>query len=253
MKKVKIFAHRGASAYAPENTMAAFELAMKQGADGIELDVQLTKDGIPVVIHDERIDRVSKRKGAVREFTFQELQKIPVPNGMSQYGEACVPTLEEVLELVKPSAMEVNIELKTGIFWYPDLEKKVLDLVEKTRMEERVIYSSFNHYSIQRVLREKPDANTAYLFSDVIVKVQEYARANGVKGLHPGLHHIEMGFLQEYLDSGLSVRVWTVDRPEQIKRLIKAGTDAVITNVPDLALKVRKEIEDQLSLENTLI
>lgn len=245
MKKVKIFAHRGASAYAPENTLEAFRLAMEQGADGIELDVQLTKDGVPVVIHDERIDRVSQGKGAVRDYTLEELQKIRVPNGMSRYQDAQIPTLRQVLDLAKPSRMEVNIELKTGIYWYPEIEGRVLELVKQAGMEERVIYSSFNHYSIGRILREKPDAETAYLFNDIIVNVHEYARKNQVKGLHPGRHHIGMDFLQEYLDSGLAVRVWTVDDPEQIRELIQAGVDAVITNVPDVAMRVRGEAEEE--------
>ena len=243
MKQVKIFAHRGASAYAPENTIDAFRLAMEQGADGIELDVQLTKDGVPVVIHDETIRRVSGRKGAVRDYTFEELRKIPVPNGMTAYPDARIPTLEEVLELVKPGKTEVNIELKTGIYWYPGLEDKVLELVQRSGMEERILYSSFNHYSIRRILERNPEAQTAYLFNDVILDIPAYAKANGVKGLHPGLHHIGMGFLREYLESGLAVRVWTVNEPKQIQTLLEAGVDAVITNVPDTALKLREQME----------
>ena len=102
MKKVKIFAHRGASAYAPENTLEAFRLAMEQGADGIELDVQLTKDGELVVIHDETIDRVSNGKGAVRDYTLEELKSFSVSNHFEQYPDVKIPTLREVLELVKP-------------------------------------------------------------------------------------------------------------------------------------------------------
>ena len=114
MKKVKIFAHRGASAYAPENTLESLS-AGYGNRERMELswDVQLTKDGVPVVIHDERIDRVSHGKGAVRDYTLEELQKIRVPNGMSRYQDAQIPTLRQVLDLVKPSRMEVNIELKT--------------------------------------------------------------------------------------------------------------------------------------------
>ena len=91
MKKVKIFAHRGASAYAPENTLEAFRLAMEQGADGIELDVQLTKDGELVVIHDETIDRVSNGKGAVRDYTLEELKSFSVSNHFEQYPDVKIP------------------------------------------------------------------------------------------------------------------------------------------------------------------
>ena len=118
----KIFAHRGASAYAPENTLPAFELAERQGADGIELDVQLTKDGEVAVIHDEKIDRTGTGEGFVRDFTLAELKSLSFHNQMEEYRGVKIPTLREVLELVKPGNMAVNIELKTGIFWYPGIE-----------------------------------------------------------------------------------------------------------------------------------
>ena len=124
MKQAKIFAHRGASGYAPENTLEAFALAQQQGADGIELDVQLSKDGVPVVFHDESLKRVSGHAGMIKDFTLEELKRIPVSNGFAQYPEARIPTLEEALNLVKPGSMEINIELKTGIFWYPEIEEK---------------------------------------------------------------------------------------------------------------------------------
>ena len=149
----KVFAHRGASGYAPENTLQAFSLAQEQGADGIELDVQLTKDGEVVVIHDETIDRTSTGKGYVRDYTLEELKKFSFHNHMEKYKGVKIPTLREVLELVKPGKMEVNIELKTGIFWYPDIEEKTMKIVEEAGMEDRVIYSSFNHYSVQKVRR----------------------------------------------------------------------------------------------------
>ena len=175
MKEVKIFAHRGASGYAPENTLAAFRLAEEQGSDGVELDVQLTKDGEVVVIHDEKIDRTSTGTGFVRDYTLEELKKFSFHNHMEAYEGETIPTLEEVLNLLKPGKMEVNIELKTGIFWYPEIEEKTMEIVKKTGMEDRVIYSSFNHYSIQEVRRLNPEAETAYLYGDVILDVEKYA------------------------------------------------------------------------------
>ena len=184
MNKVKIFAHRGASAYAPENTLEAFRLAMEQGADGIELDVQMTKDGELVVIHDETIDRVSNGNGAVRDYTLEELKQFSVSNHFEQYPDVKIPTLREVLELIKPGTMEINIELKTGIYWYPQIEQKVLELVKEEGMEERIIYSSFNHYSVQKIRELSPEAETAYLIGDVMLDVADYTRNTGIKGLH---------------------------------------------------------------------
>lgn len=240
----KIFAHRGASAYAPENTVEAFALAMEQGADGIELDVQMTKDGQVVVIHDETIDRGSDGTGAVRDYTLEELKKFHFSNHMENYENAVIPTLKEVLDLIKSSNMLLNIELKTGIYWYPNLEEKTMELVKEAGMEDRVIYSSFNHYSIKKILELNPHAECAFLYSDVILNVDKYAKNAGVCGLHPAVYHLKMAeFLKEYQESGLKVRVWTVNKKEDMEKFIKADLEAVITNYPDKALEIRNALQ----------
>lgn len=240
----KIFAHRGASAYAPENTVEAFALAMEQGADGIELDVQMTKDGQVVVIHDETIDRVSDGTGAVRDYTLEELKKFHFSNHMENYENAVIPTLKEVLDLIKSSNMLLNIELKTGIYWYPNLEEKTMELVKESGMEDRVIYSSFNHYSIKKILELNPHAECAFLYSDVILNVDKYAKNAGVCGLHPAVYHLKMAeFLKEYQESGLKVRVWTVNKKEDMEKFIKEDLEAVITNYPDKALEIRNALQ----------
>ena len=242
MKKTEIYAHRGACGYAPENTLEAFALAMEQGADGIELDVQLSKDGQLVVIHDETIDRVCDGTGEVRQYTLEELKKFTVSGLDGKTGR--IPTLREVLELVKPSRMKVNIELKTGIFWYPEIEHLTAEETARQGMEDRVVYSSFNHYSIQKLKEYVPEAETAYLYSDVILNVDSYAKRTGVQGLHPALYHVKMAdFLNEYQKSGLKLRVWTVNEEKDIEMLVRAGVDAVITNYPDRAVRIRDEIQ----------
>ena len=149
-----------------------------------------------------------------------------------------------VLDTVKASGIQVNIELKTGIYWYPEIEQKVTDLVKKAGMEERVIYSSFNHYSIQQMKKIVPEAETAYLYSDVILNVAEYAKNTKVDGLHPAVYHVKMAdFLKEYLGSNLNVRVWTVNEKADMKWLIDAGVTAIITNYPDMAVQIKKEAE----------
>lgn len=241
----EIFAHRGASGYAPENTMDAFKLAVKQGAEGIELDVQLSKDGIPVVIHDETIDRVTNGHGYVKDYTLEELKNFTIMKGKYQeYEHSKIPTLEEVLVYAKKESLTVNIELKTGIYWYPEIEEKTVDLVKKTKMEDLVIYSSFNHYSIRKIKEIAPQAETAYLYSDVILQIDKYAKNEGVNGLHPAVYHVKMAhFLKEYLQSGLKVRVWTVNQESDLKMLIDSGITAVITNYPDKARMIRDESE----------
>ena len=243
MKSCKVFAHRGASHYAPENTLPAFALAAAQGADGIELDVHLSKDGELVVIHDETLDRTTNGTGLVRDHTLAQLQALCADNHMPGFADARIPTLREVLALVRPTPLLVNIELKTGVLWYEGIEQKALDLVREMGMADRVIWSSFNHYSIETVRQLAPEAETAYLYSDIICGVERYAAAHGVRGLHPGLPNVKMrDFLHTYLASGLAVRVWTVDAAADLRWLLAAGAD-VITNDPPLALTVRAALE----------
>ena len=158
---------------------------------------------------------------------------------MPGFADARIPTLREVLELVRPTGLRVNIELKTSILWYDGIEQKTLELVQAMGMQDRVIYSSFNHYSIEKVRQLAPGAETAYLYSDIICDVERYAAAHGVRGLHPGLWNVKMGdLLQVYLNSGLAVRVWTVNDARDLRWLMEAGAD-VITNDPRLALEIR--------------
>lgn len=158
MKQPMVFGHRGASAYAPENTLPAFALAIEQGADGVELDVHLTRDNELVVIHDEDVRRTTNGTGLVKDYTLAELQALCADNGMSGFAEARIPTLQQVLDLIKPSNLLVNIELKTGILWYDGIEEKALHLVEQMGMQERVIWSSFNHYSVGKGAPAGPQA-----------------------------------------------------------------------------------------------
>lgn len=243
MKKTQIYAHRGASAYAPENTLPAFVLAMEQQADGIEFDVQLTKDGELVVIHDETIKRTSNGKGAVRNYTLEELKQFSFHYKFDDYEGVTIPTLREVFDTVKDSQIMLNIELKTGIYWYEGIEEKVINLVHEYGFEDRVIYSSFNHYSVQKVLQLEPTAKTAYLYQDVILHVDEYAKKTGVSGLHPAVYHAKMAnFLKQYQESGLDVRIWTVNKETDMKEFIQANVDAIITNYPDVARTVKEEL-----------
>lgn len=239
----KIFAHRGASGYAPENTLEAFQLAIQQGADGIELDVQMSADGYVVVAHDETLQRVTGVTGYIKDYTLQQLKALSFDNGMKAFAGVQIPTLQEVLELVKPYGIEVNIELKTGEYWYPGLEQKTLEVVQNSGMENRVIYSSFNHYSVQKILELQPTAQVAYLYSDVYLNVEQYAKQTGVFSLHPAVYHVKMAdFTQRYKQSECKVRIWTVNDPDDMKHFIQQDWEAIITNYPDKALQIRSKI-----------
>ena len=209
--KTKVWAHRGASAYAPENTLEAFRLAAEQKADGVELDVQLSKDGELVVIHDETIDRVSDGSGYVRDYTLEELKRFHFNRLHPEYADARIPTLAEVYELLKPTGLEINVEIKTGIYFYPGIEEKLFRLEQALGMQGKIIYSSFNHYSVMKMREYDPKAKTGLLYADGFQDVPGYAAGLGADALHPALYNLQYeGFLKACREKKLLLHVWTV-------------------------------------------
>ena len=230
-RKVKIWAHRGASGHAPENTMPAFELAYELGADGIELDVQLTKDGIPVVIHDETVDRVSDGKGRVCDYTLEELKRLNANKNFPAYGKISIPTLEEVYSFIKTTDMTVNLELKNSMIFYERLEEKVIELAQRMGLSDRIIYSSFNHHSMIRIKELAPAAKVAFLYADGIADIEEYGEKYGVYAVHPYMKNTEYpDMVAKCHKKGIRVHVWTVNEEVDIKRMKELGVDAIITN-----------------------
>ena len=148
----KVWGHRGASGVAPENTLPAFDLARRMGADGVELDVQLSADGRLVVIHDETLDRTTTGSGPVAARTLDELRTLDAGRGLAGYAGARIPTLDEVFELFAGTPVVVNVELKNSVVAYPGLEEKVLALVAAAGMADRVLLSTFNHLSLVRLV-----------------------------------------------------------------------------------------------------
>lgn len=246
MKKTFVWAHRGASAYAPENTLEAFRMAVDCKADGIELDVQKTKDGKLVVIHDETLDRVSRASGLVKDFTYEKLKDINVNERFPKLGTQYIPTLEEVYELIRPTNLTVNVELKTGVIFYPEIEEQVLELTKQMGMQERVIYSSFNHYTIRKIKRLQPDAVTGLLYQDGMIDVFTYAKQTvQADALHPAIYNVQYpDFYAKCRKHGLKVHVWTVNEEEHMRLLCENETDAMITNDPKLGRAVADEYED---------
>lgn len=221
----QIWAHRGASADAPENTIEAFSLAADQGADGIELDVQLSADGELVVIHDETVDRTTAGSGAVADHSRSDL------------ADLGVPTLGEVFDAVAPTGMAVNVELKNGIKFYPGIERAVLRCIDDHRMRARVLVSSFNHYSLKTVQQLDAGIPLGLLFAEGLYLPWEYAAEFGAAAIHPALPFLQVPGVVEYAHAaGIAVNVWTVDEPDHLAACVAAGVDAIITNRPDRGL-----------------
>lgn len=237
-----VWAHRGASAYAPENTLEAFKLAAQMHADGVELDVHICKSGEVVVCHDETIDRTSDGKGTIREMTLEELRKYSFHNGMEQYKGAKIPTLKEVYELLAPTGLTVNVELKTDNYWYEGIEEKCIAIAQECSMTDKVLYSSFNHKSLAKLLQLKPDAYTGLLYGMTLRNVQDdsvYAVEHKAAAVHPYWKHTHRaGYMQAMQEKGVHVNPWTIDDEQEMAAQKSLGIHAIITNKPDVALKV---------------
>lgn len=232
-RRTLIWGHRGASGLAPENTLAAFELAAERGADGVELDVQRTRDGVLVVVHDETIDRTSDGSGWVKDWDFADLRALNFNQLFPDQGPMQIPTLQEVYELLRPTDLTINVELKTGIVFYEGIERQVAELTHACGMEGRVIYSSFNHSSVLRMKEADPGARTGFLYADGTIGMPDYAKKYGVDALHPALYNLQYpGFVQECHEKGIEVNVWTVNEEKHKQLCIEAGVHAIITNWP---------------------
>lgn len=239
MERPVIYAHRGASSAAPENTMASFKKALESGADGIELDVHLSREGFLVVAHDEKVERTSNGTGYIKDKTLEELKQLDFGGWFSpEFKNERIPVLDEVLELIRGWDGILNVEIKSGVIMYPGIEKKLIDLIRKFGMSERTIISSFNHYALVESKKEAPDIKTAILYSSGMYKPWEYARRVGAEAIHPIFYNIVPEIMAGCRENGVMVNTWTVDRPADIKKMAEAGVDGIITNTPGAALEV---------------
>lgn len=238
-KRVDIYAHRGCSGEFPENTMAAFEAACAIGADGIELDVQMTKDGEIVVIHDERIDRTTNGIGFVKDFQYKQLKLYDAGSWFQRkYSRQTIPSLFEVLDLIKASSseMKINIELKNDVLPYEGLEEKVLECVQRSSMMNPVIFSSFNFQSIGKIRELDRDIQTALLFEGIPSDIMGDAWKFRADALHCEASFALSAAGRRTADAGYPLRVFTVNQIERLEDLKKAGVSAIISDYPSLFL-----------------
>ncbi len=235
-KKPLIFAHRGASSDYPENTMLAFEKAVEMGAQGFELDVQLSQDEEVVVIHDETVNRTSNQMGFVKDFTLRQLREMDFSAGFFEYENVQIPTLDEVMALAAKANLMINVELKNTKFLYPGMIDKVLSITKSHHMEDRLIVSSFNHISLVE-LKEKADVETTLLYQDMLYEPWHYAKSCKADGIHPEKFTIDAHTVAMCHEHGIKVRPWTMDDENLILKLSNFGVDGIITNCPDAALQ----------------
>ncbi|HSS21169.1 MAG TPA: glycerophosphodiester phosphodiesterase family protein [Pyrinomonadaceae bacterium] len=252
-----ILGHRGASAVAPENTLAAFSRAIAAGADGIEFDVQLSHDGVPVVIHDASLKRTGLQDRLVSDLTAQELQTIDVgtwfrkTNSIPAFAGERLPLLTDVFDLFRLTGGLLYVEMKCETCDAAALAGAVVRLTRSSGMADRVVVLSFDHSAIAEVKRLDSTLRTAALFEPKLSQPMTLVRSIKVvdKAVRVGADEIALHYslagnrvIDQARERGLEVVLWTVDDPKWIARSRKLGVKALIANDPSAMLAKRRLI-----------
>ncbi len=248
-RTVLVSAHRGGAALAPENTLASFRNGIALGADYIEMDVHLTRDGVPVVIHDPTIDRTTDGTGRVADLRLVQLQSF---NAAAKFAGAkekqVVPTLAQVLDLAKPTNVGLEIEIKATADnqRYADIEQKVIDEITAREMADRVRIMAFEFDTLQRVRAIDPKIKTTALFTYDYFRgkdinrpeaaVDEVATLADWIGVNKDL--LTPQLVREAHNRNKSVGVWTVDLESDMNKFAAMGVDSITSNRPDILKRV---------------
>lgn len=223
MGKVLIIAHRGASAYEPENTLRSVKRALELDADMVEVDVRASRDGHIVVIHDAVVDRTTDGKGYVKDMTLKELKRLNA--GLGEH----IPTLQEVTELLRGRKAQLVVEIKVlGI------EKKVLQILKENELDRQALITSFYHPILKRVKELEPNMRTGAIIVSRPIKAAQLALDANSNALFPKHIYIDPQMVEEAHRHDLAVYPWTIDTLNEIEPLIKMGVDGIVTNKPDV-------------------
>ncbi len=238
-----IVAHRGASTHAPENTLSAFKLALEMGADGIELDVMLSKDDELVVIHDDTVDRTTNGSGRVSDFSYDILKDLDAGKAFAdRFTGERIPTLAEVFENLGGKLL-INIELKNYATPNDDLTSRVIELIHKYQLTNAVMLSSFNPLNLKRADKIDPSIKLGLLtfpkFLGALLR-GPFGRIYPYDALHPYFSDVTPRLVNKLHALDRKVNVWTVDDPQELQRLAHLGVDMIICNDP---LATRRVVE----------
>lgn len=229
-------AHRGFSGKAPENTLTAIRMAIDLPyVHWMEIDVQLSKDGVPVVIHDFTLDRTTNGHGKVKDMNWELLRRLDAGSwkGRSFRGER-IPSLEEVLSLAS-GRLHLNIELKTSGNMYPDLEKTVMELISSKGMREDVILTSFDSGALQRIKAIDPCFRTGLIFDSNIGNLPGRLHELDCSLLSISFTRLNPGLAKQLAERGVTIMAWTVNKGKEMRRLADMHSDIMIcTNRPDI-------------------
>ena len=238
-----ILCHRGAKNYAPENTLAAFKIALELGADGFELDTQLTSDGHVVVYHDRTVDRATNGHGKLSELPLAALRELDAGRSFSEkFSGEKIPILDEVFETIDKRAI-INVELKNFSTPFDNLAKKVCEVVRRHGMQKNVLFSSFLPWNLRKAARILPEVPRGLI--TIKGRWGAWERSFGFNfgnydALHPYLGDVTAQQVQRVHKLGRRINVWTVNREEDMQRLFSWGVDGILTDDPQLAVRVTR-------------
>ena len=244
---MKIMAHRGNNVVFPENSMAAFRSAVELGADGIECDLHLTKDGELVIIHDETLDRTSDRSGVIAEMTLEEVKaaRLLQPNGA--VSEERIPTLFELIYYLNGKEFDglLNLELKTDQYDYPGIEQAVINALEPLQPQFSIVFSSFNWYSLLRLKQVAPQVRIAVLVEEALLPYLER-----IPEVQPEAVHLDIDLYRDDILAQLGaypIRLWTVNRVNDWQRFCAQPERVIVlmTDDPAQALWVKEHLHDE--------
>jgi glycerophosphoryl diester phosphodiesterase len=230
-----VIGHRGASAHAPENTLASFRLALEQGADGIEFDVKLSQSGEVVIMHDTSVDRTTNGSGNVHQLPLHQLRQLDAGNGER------VPTLDELFESLggrdaaRGRPFLFNVEVTNYTTPRDGLEQVVIEVVRRHNISERVMFSSFNPFSVRKLAQLAPELPRGILYSaDMPIYLRKVWLAPFVphQFRHPQHNMVTADYVQKLAQQGLRVNTWTVNDPDDMRRLIECGVNVLMGDSP---------------------
>lgn len=239
-----IYGHRGAMGTHPENTLVSFKEALMLGVDGLELDIQITKDGYLVVIHDQTVDRTTDGSGFVHEMSLEEIKMLHAGtvDGKERCSFVPVPTLEEVLECAASYGVEVNIELKPNLAERAGIEETILATVKPFQQKFKIIYSSFHLPLIMRIKELDQEAVIAWLLEQDVPYPADYLKTFQLETFHISKKiALKQSNYFEQTELIKNVRVWTVNEESEIKALLKKGVAAIMTDFPARAIALRDQ------------
>lgn len=237
----KVIGHRGAKAYAPENTLASFHAAADMGVEWVEMDVKLTKDGEAIIFHDESLDRCTNATGLVAETDFATIRELDAGSwfGESFMGEK-IPTLEEAAEMVLNRQLGLNLEIKPCPGREVETAEVALDILSRLWPEDgpMPLISSFSHVTLETAMDMIPEWPRALLIDEELPNWQEIAEYLQVSALHVNMQHLTRDLVDEYIETQKPVLAYTVNQPDKARELVRWGIDGFFSDNPDVILEI---------------